>query len=148
VDVRVNFNSPVRLTDTHPNYGISMGSFLPNTCVVSLDPLNPIRSTGGGGNGSSSIFTCGAALASGSWSQSWTNSSGSSNPPDVVGSHVLTGTWDDWELEVVNPSLSFTGVAHLRLAPFEQLKTATCATGSISSIAMVGVMYFQDPEVP
>lgn len=145
VSVQVSFNSPIRLADTHPGYSISMSSFLPDTCVVTLDPLAPLRSTGGGGNGSSTLWSCSSVLASGSWSQSWTGDT--SNPPSVSGSHVITGTWDDWVLEIVNPSLSFTGVAHLRLAPIEQLKTLNCATGSVSSISMVGVLVFQDPEL-
>jgi hypothetical protein len=151
--VTVNFGTRITAAGiSGTNYSISLEGVDLNpvtagqqACAITLDPLEPTRSTGGGGNGSSSLWTCGFGLGSGSWSQSWADSSGVGSPPTVVGSHTITGSWNDWVLEVNNPALNFVGVAELTLQAAENLKLAQCAGAGVSSITMIGQMIFQDP---
>lgn len=114
-------------------------------CAITLDAFEPLRSTSGGGSGVSTLWTCEFALGSGSWNQSWTDSSGAHSPPSVSGSHLLTGTWGSWTLVVNTPSLNFVGVAHLTTQAFENLKAPACAGAGVSSLTMIGQMVFQDP---
>lgn len=156
LNVTFQFFSPVNGTTSAPSYSVSISpsaaDFDPlwsgtQPCAVSGD-VSPARTTVGGGSGSSTIWSCGAVLASGDWDQSWFNRSGNAGPPSLNGSHTITGTWDNWEMVVRNPSLSFTGNIHLTLSPFENSKALGCAGGGITSLTMIGVMVFQDPEVP
>jgi len=152
VNVTFNFLSPIRATTTSPSYNVSLSGGIDldpltagvQACAITLDALEPLRKTSASGSGSSTIWSCGATLASGSWEQEWRDASGNLNPPRVNGSHSIVGTWDDWTMELRVPSLSFVGVAELTLAPFENLKAVDCLNG-INSLTMSGVMVFQDP---
>jgi len=146
-----NFSSGVGL-DTKPSYSISASPAVDldptwsgsQPCLVTLDAFNPTRETSVSGSGSSSIWACGAVLASGSWDQSWTNKSGGSSPSAIFGSHTITGSFGEWILEVRNP-LSFVGAAEMTVHPLDATKAAQCASGGFSSIRMIGTMVFQDP---
>lgn len=152
--VEFAFGSRVRSASfalTAPGYDITVSQAAdldPTTastteaCATSLN-VDPFRQTSAGGSGSSALWTCESTLGIGSWSQSWTPSL-----PPVFGSHVVAGTWGAWTMVVTNPSLSFSGVIELTIHPSHALKLKDCATSGIRSITMVGVMVFQDPQIP
>lgn len=141
--LKFSFDSPVRSVTakvlTAPGYAISATA---GTCVVSLDFLNPLRSTSIGGGGSSVMWTCESVLGSGSWDQSW-----SPDPPAVSGFHILSGSWGAWTLVVNDGSLNFAGTISLTLHPLDAAKTVQCVTSGITSVRMTGVMVFEDPRL-
>jgi hypothetical protein len=142
-NVNFVFDSPVRATGTAPTYTIGTSTLAP--CVITLDALEPTRRSSVDANGSSSIWTCNATLASGRWDQAWTDSHGNPSPPAILGSHLITGTWGAWTMKVQNPSLSFVGVMPLTIGPGSATSLAQCLTSGVSVIHMVGVLVFQDP---
>lgn len=152
VSVTFNFENNIRLVDGAPDYSVELEALADldvmrpgmQGCMITLDALEPSRATSGGGSGSSSEWSCAAAVGSGSWEQSWTDGSGSSSPPGFSGSHTITGSWNDWVLTVRNPSLNVVGVAHLS-APFDTQEVDRCVLVGLSEVTMVGVLLFQDP---
>lgn len=153
--VTIGFNSGIKATSlTAPGYSLTLEPAVDlnplaagqQACAITLDPLEPLRSTSGGGTGSSTLWTCEFALGTGSWNQSWTDSSGAPSPPSVFGaSHLITGTWGAWTLVVNSPSLNFVGVAQLTTQAVENLKAPACAGAGVGSLTMIGEMVFQDP---
>lgn len=145
VQVDFSFGSKVRSAATlsRPSYSVSISNALGLPCAVSLEVSQPLRTTSGGGNGTSLVWTCESTYASGSWSQQW-----SPSLPPVSGSHVITGTWGDWTLIATSSSLNYAGVAALTVHPLQAAKLLQCETGGITSLSMLGTMVFQDPEIP
>jgi hypothetical protein len=154
LEVTINFDSPVTMTDSNPGYSltISGGTDLDSSragnqaCVTSLDFVDPFRRTFGDGVGDSTTWTCTSAFSSGSWDQSWYDERGSGSPPPLTGTHTLIGTWNAWLLEVTSPSLNYVAVGELRVAPEHQgAITSACQKGGIRSLKLVGTLVFQDP---
>lgn len=146
--VEVTFRSPARPPLSSPNYDIQAYG------AVDLDPttsgIQPcVRTLSGevfggtfaGGSGTALAWSCAATLARGSWSQSFD----AEGPPAFSGSHVLTGAWGAWTLQVQSASLNVVGVGELALQAAEAVKTPSCATGYLSSVTMIGTLVFQDP---
>ena len=150
-----NFSSPVRspdalnLTVSTPSYSISVAPFTDlnpltgawEACAISLSGLDPFRETWVSAGGSSTVWTCEATDAGGTWNQSWYPS-----PPSVFGSHVITGGPDGWTMLVHNsPSLTFVGSIELTVHPDDALQLARCEVSGMTSLRLMGVMVFQDP---
>ncbi len=155
VNVTFTFSSPVRspdpttLTVTRPSYSISVApaadlnplTSASEPCAVTLSGVDPFRETSVSASGTSTLWTCQATRAGGSWTQSWGGS-----PPAVSGSHAIVGGPDGWTMVVHNsPSLTFVGTMELVVHPGDTAKLAQCALGGITSLTMTGVMVFQDP---
>jgi len=153
LDVTFTFSSPIRRLDplalTRPGYSISVAPAVdldPLTggsqpCAVTLSGTNPFRETSVSASGTSTLWTCEAANADGSWTQGWNGS-----PPSVNGSHLITGGPDAWTMVVHNsPSLTFAGTMELVIHPDDAGKLAQCELNGVSSLKMTGVMVFQDP---
>jgi hypothetical protein len=148
VRVTLSFRAPVRPPLSSPNYDLVL------TGATDLDPLTSgvqacartlsseaFGNTGGGGSGTATAWSCGGTLGRGPWHQGF----GAEGPPAFSGTHILTGTWGAWTLHVQSSTLNVVGVAELALQAAEATKTPSCATGSLESVTMVGVMVFQDP---
>ena len=150
LNVTFNFTSPVLragLTVTRPSYTISVtpaADLNPLTgvsepCEVAPGGLSPFRETSVTAGGTSSLWTCEATDAGGTWNQSWNPS-----PPAVSGSHVITGGPGGWTMVLHNsPTLTFVGVMHLVVHPSDALKLAQCEVSGMSSLRMTGVLEFQ-----
>ena len=153
VNVRFNFATPIRGFGTAPDYSITVSSAADvdptksgtQGCGVTMDPLEIGRGTSVSATGSSTEWSCAAAVASGAWNQQWFDSSGSGSPPAMIGSHAVAGTWGDWELVLTDDNLAVIGVAALTINPTEAAKVAQCPLGGITSLGMVGTLVFQDP---
>jgi hypothetical protein len=153
VNLRFNFSTPVRAFGTAPDYSISVSSVADvdptktgtQGCAVTLDPLEIGRGTSVSASGSSIEWSCAAAVSSGSWNQQWLDSSGSSTPPAMFGSHTVTGTWGNWQLTLVDDNLAVVGVADLTVAASDATKIAQCPLIGFTSLSMTGVLVFQDP---
>lgn len=149
LDVRFVFSEPIQPTGSNPNYtvtvtpAVDLDTGWPGSqpCLSSLD-VDPFRSTSVVASGSSSLWTCGAVLASGPWDQGWQNQAGAFTPPAVFGSHSITGAWGAWTVLITSPSLNFTGVIELTL----DTGTPTPACIGATSVRTTGVMVFQDPS--
>lgn len=146
--VTLTFHSPVRPPLSAPGYDIeAAGAADLDLTTPGIQPCARTLSGGAfgttqaGGSGSATAWSCGTTVARGSWDQSFDEE----GPPGFSGSHVLTGTWGDWTLHVQTPSLNVVGVGELALQAVEATKTPSCATGSLQSLTMVGVLVFQDP---
>ena len=147
VSVTFTFGSPVTTTPKPVDYSVSVGNARTANlrtpgCAVDTSPLSPLRTTDGGGVGSSPAFSCEAGAGLGSWEQSWTP-----DPPAMSGSHTVSGTWGNWQMVVVSPALNFTGEMDLTVDPADATKIANCAVTGITSLKMIGVMHFQDPSL-
>jgi hypothetical protein len=153
LDVTFSFSSPVRRLDplalTRPSYSISVAPAVdldPLTggsqpCAVTLSGTNPFRETSVSASGTSTLWTCEATSAGGSWTQGWNGS-----PPSVNGSHLITGGSDAWTMVVHNgPPPTFAGSMELVIHPDDAGKLAQCELNGVSSLKMTGVMVFQDP---
>lgn len=153
VGLKLDFNSPVRLTGTALSYSVTMEPIVDldltvsgaQPCLVTLDSDQVSRSTSVSASGSSTAWSCSATLASGGWNQSWTDRNGVANPPTFFGSHTLTGTWNNWVLTIRDTSLSVIGVAHLSTQLQEATMLERCAGAGFTSIRMNGVLAFQSP---
>lgn len=154
IEVILNFDSPVRATDTFPDYTLTIqgGTDLDSgragnqACITSLDFVDPLRRTFGEGVGDSTTWTCSSTFSSGTWYQTWQDQQGQFSPPPLTGSHTLIGSWNAWVLEVVSPSLNYVGVGHLRVAPEHQGAISNgCLGRGIDSLKLVGNLVFQDP---
>jgi hypothetical protein len=146
--VTLTFHSPVRPPLSAPGYDIeASGAADLDLTTPGIQPCARTLSGGAfgttqaGGSGSAAAWSCGATVGRGSWDQSFDEE----GPQGFSGSHVLTGTWGDWTLHVQTPSLNVVGVGNLALQAVEATKTPSCATGSLQSVTMVGVLVFQDP---
>lgn len=143
--IQVNFTFESRVsglpTLSAPGYSVTISNYSGIPCVVAPDLAQPLRLTSGGGNGSSSIWTCEATLGQGSWSQSW----GSGFPAVTSGSHLISGTWGSWTMLVRSSSLNFIGLAELTINPSQASGLVQCEQSGISSLSMIGTMVFQDP---
>lgn len=146
--VQISFRSPTRPPLSSPNYDIQV------TGAVDLDPTTPglqpcvhtlsgeaFGATFAGGSGNALAWSCAGTVARGSWSQSF----GAEGPAPFSGTHVLTGPWGAWTLQVQSHSLNVVGVGNFVLQAAEATKTPSCATGSLSSVTMIGTLVFQDP---
>ncbi|HYO60619.1 MAG TPA: hypothetical protein VEU29_01820 [Actinomycetota bacterium] len=144
----LSFHSPVRPPVSAPAYELEA------TGAADLDLTTPgIQScahtlsgsafggTAAGGAGSAAAWSCGTTLGSGSWDQSFDEE----GPQGFSGSHLLTGSWGSWTLQIRSQSLNVIGVGDFSLQAAEATKTPSCATGSLQSVTMVGVLVFQDP---
>lgn len=146
--VTMSFRSPARPPLSSPNYDISAsgaadldpttGGIQPCVHTLSGDVLG---STAASGSGNALAWSCGTTVARGSWSQGF----GAEGPAAFSGSHVLTGTWGAWTLQINSPTLNVVAVGELTLQAAEATKTPSCAAGSLSDVTMVGVLVFQDP---
>lgn len=152
LDVTIEFDFDPTPTDDSPPYTISIDD------AVSWCKLDTLQTTltGGGGTAGSATGTlssvqCGILAGTGTWDQEF----GGLVPPVVDGAHVVTGTWEAATMVVAStaPDLGrFAGVVELLPHPAEldanATKTADCALGgSVSSVRMLGVQAFTDPEV-
>ncbi|MDQ3952422.1 MAG: hypothetical protein M3279_05590 [Actinomycetota bacterium] len=146
--VTLTFHAPVRPPLSGPGYDLEASGAADldltkagiQSCATTL--TGSISSgTSAGGSGRAAAWSCGTTVASGSWSQSFD----AEGPGGFVGTHTLTGTWGAWTLEVQNPTLNVVGVGEFTLQAAEALKTTSCATGSLSSVTMIGELVFQDP---
>ena len=148
VRVEIFFRSPARPPLSSPNYDLEV------TGAVDLDPTTagiqpcvrtlsdePFGATFAGGSGNATAWSCAGTVARGSWSQSFD----AEGPPPFSGTHVLTGAWGAWTLQIQSSSLNVIGVGELALQAAEAVKTPSCATGSLSSVTMIGTLVFQDP---
>lgn len=148
VQVTIAFRAPLRPPLSAPNYDISAGG------AADLDPttggMQPCArtlstevfgTTAAGGSGHAIAWSCGTTLATGSWEQGF----GAEGPAPFSGSHVLTGSWGAWTLAIHSTELNVIAVGELALQASEAGKTRSCATGSLESVTMVGVLVFQDP---
>jgi hypothetical protein len=149
--VTFHFNGPIGFgTLTNPGYTIEVqpvSGVMP--CQLSDDPLNPLRNTEVTASGSSSLFDCDTAVASGGWSQSWTKGNGTYSPQPVSGGrHKVFGTWDNWVIETEGPSIAtFAGALYLQLDPLWAAQNAVaCSNGSLWELHMIGTQVFQDPQ--
>ena len=134
----------------NPGYWIEVQPLVGPPCVITDDPLDPLRTTSVTASGGSDIFDCEAVVASGSWSQSWTKGSGVHSPQPVSGGrHKLYGTYDNWILETEGPSVvQFAGAIHLRLDPTRAAFTsAACASRSLWELQTIGTQVFEDPHL-
>jgi hypothetical protein len=111
-------------------------------CAVDTGALSPFKSTSAFGTGHSILATCESFAGTGSWYQSW-----NPDPGAVDAAHSLSGTWGQWTLVTNTASLNYTGEMELVISPFAASKTAQCASGGVSSVDLIGVMHFQDPEL-
>lgn len=154
LDLTFHFNSLIRLTGTAPDYSIDVSPAADldltksgsQACAITLDPLEPSRTTEVvAEDGSSTLWSCSSVLGSGSWDQGWRDGGGSSSPPSFLGSHTITGTWGEWVLTVSSPSLNVIGVANLTIAPEDAAKIDRCPLTGLASVTMTGVLVFQDP---
>lgn len=146
--VTLSFRSPVRPPLSGPSYDIEATGAADldltrsgiQPCATTLTS-SPTTGTGAGGSGSAIAWSCAGTVATGSWFQDFD----AEGPAGFVGSHTLTGAWGAWTLEVQTPTPNVVGVGEFTLQAVEALKTPSCATGSLSSVTMVGVLVFQDP---
>lgn len=155
VEVTIEFDSPVSLTGTRPDYDISLEGAVDldastagqQACALTFDTFDPLRRTAAGGSGDSTLWSCTSAASSGSWTQSFLDGNGMQSPDTVFGTHSIFGTWDAWTLEVTTPSLNFVGVAELTLQSVNENEKLLneCVLIGVRSLTMVGVMVFQDP---
>lgn len=142
------FHEPVRPPLSSPGYdfeAFGAADLDPLTtgiqpCALSLSG-SVFSGTAADGTGSASAWSCGTTLARGSWRQEFD----AEGPLPFSGTHLLTGTWGDWTLQVQSSSLNVVGVGELTLQAADALKTPSCATGSLQTLTMVGVLVFQDP---
>jgi hypothetical protein len=148
VRVTINFRSPVRPPLDNVAYDLTLEGLSDldltkagtQSCVTTLTG----EATGGtyaGGSGVASVWSCAGVVAQGTWHQSFDPE----GPQGFSGTHALTGGWGAWTLSVANSSLNVLGAGELTLQAVEALKTPTCATGTLSSVTMVGTLAFQDP---
>ena len=148
VRVTMDFRSPVRPPLASAGYDLSLEGLVDldltksgmQSCVTTLTG----EATGGtyaGGSGVASVWSCAGVVAQGTWHQSFDPE----GPDGFSGTHALTGGWGAWTLSVANSSLNVLGAGELTLQAVETLKTPSCATGTLSSVTMVGTLVFQDP---
>lgn len=136
VNLTFDFDSPVKSTLTSPTYSLSGLGQCFTLLNTDLDPTTSVV-----GSGSSTVWSCGATLAGGTWDQSWDPA-----PSAIAGVHSITGTWGAWEIVVQAPGYLGVGEFTTRAdQPSEALKVTKCATSGISKIKMTGVLSFQDP---
>jgi hypothetical protein len=150
LEVTFKFHEPIGVgTLGAPGYDLEVGQYLGLPCVLTDDPIDPLRSTTVSAGGGSNLFNCDAALGFGSWNQSWRKGNGIYSPQPVNGgSHRVYGTWDNWVLETEGPSIvTFAGAAHLRLDPLSAgFTAAACSNGSLWELRMIGTQVFEDPQ--
>jgi hypothetical protein len=141
------FNGPIGFgTFTNPGYTLYVQPMIP--CQLTENGLEPFRHTIVDASGSSSIFDCNTAVASGSWNQWWQDPRGAYTPPPVTGgSHRVYGTFDNWVMELEGPELiNFAGAIQLRLDPtYAAYTTNHCAGGSLWELHTIGQQVFEDP---
>jgi hypothetical protein len=99
--------------------------------------------------GSSSVWTCGAVVAGGTFHQSWATRGGQSDPPAADMSFGLDGTWGAWEVNFASVTSSplVEGVIHLTADPTFATEASACATNGVNTIHMIGVEAFNDPQL-
>ena len=146
-----HFNNPIGFGRLgNPGYWIEFNQVtgVP-PCQLTDDPLDPLRTTSVSASGRADIWDCGAAVASGGWSQWWVKSNGESSPPAVEnGRHRVFGTWDNWILQMEGPNqVQFAGAMHLSLEPaWKAFTAAACTSGSLWELRTIGTQVFQDPQ--
>lgn len=146
--VTIDFRSPVRPPLSGPNYDVyaAPGADLDLTtggaqsCARTLSS-HPLGSTWAEGSGAATAWSCGTTLARGSWTQAFDEE----GPQEFSGTHILTGTWGAWTLQVQSDDLHVIGVGELTLDPLQAGRTPTCATAALESLTLVGTIVFQDP---
>lgn len=119
---------------TKPSYSFS-GSQTGLGCVLPIG--GPFSDTSISGSGSSTLWSCGAVVSSGSWSQTFSAPA----VPNVSGFHFMEGTWGAWTMVLTGSNFA----AVVELTTVEAAKVASCGNSSITSIAMTGVQVFADP---
>ena len=142
------FGAPVRPPLSGPSYDIEAAGAADldltkagtQPCATTLTGALS-SGTAAGGSGRAAAWSCGITVASGSWQQSFD----AEGPAGFFGTHTLFGAWGAWTLVVQSQSLNVIGVGEFTLQAAEALKTPACASGSISSVTMVGELVFQDP---
>jgi len=137
-------------TLNNPSYWIEVQPLVGPPCVVTDDPLDPLRTTSVTASGNSDIFNCAAAVGSGGWSQSWRKGSGVHSPAPVDGgSHRFYGSYNEWVIETEGSSvLNFAGTIYLTLDPTRAAFTsAACTSGSLWELQMIGTQVFEDPQL-
>lgn len=151
--VTFRFNSPVRTTGTAPTYDITVAPALDldptwdgtQPCVSTFSGTEPGRTTSvTASSTNTTLWTCGAVVSRGNWSQSWRDRHGVLDPPPQTGSHFITGTWGAWTMELENLGLSLVGAIALTVHPDDAGKLASCQ-GGFTSLKMVGQQIVQDP---
>ena len=130
ITLNFNFNGTVGLLSS-PSFSYSGGG----TCAATLGG-DVVQSTSINGSGASVLWNCGAAVATGSWDQTF-----SSNIPNAFGSFVLSPVNGAYVLAVTAPGL----VGTAQMTTIDAVPLATCATNPVESLTLVGVMEFQDP---
>jgi hypothetical protein len=142
------FGEPIGFgTLGNPDYWLEVHPV--TSCVLTDDPVDPLRTTEASASGGSSLFDCDAAVGSGSWSQGWRKSNGVYSPMPVDGGrHKVYGTWDNWVIETEGPSVAnFAGAIYLNLDPtWAGQAAAACSNGSLWELHMIGTQVFQDPQ--
>jgi hypothetical protein len=138
--VRPPLGSPSYDIDAEPAADLDLTTGGIQPCVRTLSS-EAFGTTSASGNGDATAWSCGATFARGSWIQTFD----AEGPQPFSGTHVLTGSWGNWVLQVQSPSLNVVGIGDFTLQAAEATKTPSCATGSLQSVTMVGVLVFQDP---
>lgn len=147
--VTFNFDTRVHSSAnqlTHPDYTVSGGNPVPplsSSCAIPLTALNdPLNDTGMVGFGDSTIWTCEATVAGGTWDQDWEGAI----PSIENGAHKIAGSWGAWEMVLWDLSpTAYVGSMTLTVHPDDVTKLSTCQSSGIRSLKMVGIMVFQDP---
>jgi hypothetical protein len=146
--VTFHFTQPIGFGSlTNPGYSLEVQPAAP--CVLTDDPIDPLRTTEVIASGSSSLFDCNSAVGSGSWSQWWRKSNGVYSPAPVDGGrHKVFGTWDNWVMETEGPSVvTFAGAIHLRLDPLWASHAAIhCSNNTLWELHTIGTQVFEDPQ--
>ena len=146
--ITIQFHAPVRPPLSSPSYDFEAVG------AADLDPLtsgvqpcaftltgSALGGTSAGGSGLATAWSCAVTVARGSWQQTFDPE----GPASFAGSHLLAGSWGAWTLQVQSPSLSVIGAGEFTLQAVDALKTPSCATGSLETVTLVGVLVFQDP---
>ena len=137
ITVNFDFHDFVNPLLTTPNYDVSASG---STCTSSAAP-GSIVTTSAGGQGQSILWTCDLTFAEGSWSQNW-----SSGPPEVDGTHFITGSNGVYTMIFLRDDLSFGGLATLVVSPSDATKLVSCnGVVGINSLSLTGQMVFWDP---
>ena len=143
--------NPVTTTLANHSYSFSFGNGLNGAsvkpCAAEGRDLNDLpRSQSGSGNGSGPWSCELVENAQGPATQTWTDSTGTLDPPVFDGTATISGTWGAWTMNLTS-GLSFQGVIQLTLNPAFSSETSNCESGGTSMIHMIGLEVFEDPQL-
>ena len=153
LNLRFDFNSPIRATGTAPGYDLIVTASQDldpqagglQTCASTVETAELLRSTIVDADGSSSLWSCSAVLASGNWDQEWVDSGGDRSPPSLEGGHTIAGTWGDWQLVVRDQALTTVGVGQFTVDARDADLISDCPLVGVTTLRMTGAVFYQDP---